>query len=358
MKIAIIANPFAKIPAAKYGGTETVIYYTIKGLLEAGHEPILLGTGDSEVDCPIIPITPRPDFYPKNPALVPGYRLRVRRVHKRTEKILNKLLPDIDVIHSHGFDLKPFANFPHVITLHNHFILGSPSQGRDFYFNPLSLEYFKQRKNLNYVSISENQRNGFPELNYIGTVYNGEDPSEFPLIKRPQNYVCFLGRFDEEKAPHQAIELAINLGIKIKLAGKTDFLGYRYFRNNIKPYLDNPLVEYLGEVGFEDKVNLLAHAKCNLHPTYFREPFGLTVMEAAYCGTPTLAIARGSMPELIEHGRTGMLVEDFIEGFHAIDDCFRMDRKYIAQRARKKFNYHNMTKGYIHAYRRAIRQAK
>ena len=358
MKIAIVANPFAKIPAKKYGGTETVIYYTIKGLKEAGHEPILLGTGDSEVDCRIIPITQRAEFYPRNPALVNAYRLRVRYIHKRTEKLLRNLLPEIDVIHAHGFDLKPFASFPHVITLHNHFTLGRPSQGRDFYFNPLSLQYFKERKNLNYVSISENQRNGYPDLNYIGTVYNGEDPNMFPIIKRPDNYVCFLGRFDEEKAPHQAIELAINLGIKIKLAGKTDFLGYRYFRNNIKPYLDHPLVEYLGELGFEDKIKLISHAKCNLHPTYFREPFGLTVMEAAYCGTPTLAIARGAMPELIENGKTGMLVEDYIEGFHAIGECFKMDREYIAKRARKNFNYHNMTKGYIRAYRRAIRIAK
>jgi glycosyltransferase involved in cell wall biosynthesis len=327
VKVAIVANPFSKIP------------------------------GDSEVDCQIIPIVQRAEFYPRNPALVRTYRLRVRRIHRRTERILRSLLPEIDVIHAHGFDLKPFADFPHVSTLHNHFTLGPPAQGRDFYFNPLSLEYFKQRKELNYVSISENQRNGYPDLNYIGTVYNGEDPTKFPIVKKPQDYVCFLGRFDEEKAPHQAIELAINLGIKIKLAGKTDFLGYRYFRNNIKPYLSHPLVECLGEVGFEDKVKLLSRAKCNLHPTYFREPFGLTVMEAAYCGTPTLAIHRGAMPELIEHGKTGMLVEDFIEGFHAINKCFTMDREYIARRSRRKFNYHNMTKGYIHAYRRAIKIA-
>jgi glycosyltransferase involved in cell wall biosynthesis len=358
MKVAIVANPFSKIPAAKYGGTETVIYHSIKGLIEAGHEPILIGTGDSEVDCRVIPIVQKAEFYPRNPALVRTYRLRVKRIHNRTERILRNLLPEIDVIHAHGFDLKPFANFPHVITLHNHFVLSSPSQGRDFFFNPLSLEYFKERKNLNYVSISENQRAGYPDLNYIGTVYNGEDPSKFPIIKRPDNYVCFLGRFDEEKAPHQAIELAINLGIKIKLAGKTDFLGYRYFRNNIKPYLDHPLVEYLGELGFDDKVKLLSHAKCNIHPIYFREPFGLTVLEAAYCGTPTLAISRGAMPELIEHGKTGMLVEDLIEGFHTIQECFKMDREYVAKRARKKFNHHNMTKGYLHAYRRAIKASQ
>jgi glycosyltransferase involved in cell wall biosynthesis len=354
MKVAIVANPFAKIPATKYGGTEVVIYNLINGLLEKGHEPILLGTGDSKVDCRLIPITEKAEFYPRNPALVRAYRLRIYRTHKRTEKLLKKLLPEIDVIHSNGFDLKPFANFPHVITLHNPFLF----KGLDFYFNPLSIGYFRERKNLNYVSISENQRVAYPDLNYIATVYNGEDPTDFPIIRKPRNYVCFLGRFDEEKSPHLAIELAINLGIKIKLAGKLDFQGYRYFRNKVRPYLNHPLVEYLGELDLKDKVDLISHAKCNLHPTYFREPFGLTVVEAAYCGTPTLAIRRGSMPELVEHGKTGMLVEDFIEGFHAINDCFAMDREYIAKRARKKFNNQHMTRDYIRAYRKVIRETK
>lgn len=354
MKIAVVANPFAKIPAEKYGGTETVIYHLIQGLLEDGHEPILLGTGDSTVGCKIIPITDSAEFFPRNPALVKAYKLRIKRTHNRTEKILRDLLPEIDVIHSHGFDLKPFANTPHIITLHNPFLF----RGQDFYFNPLSITYYEERKNLNYVSISMNQRKAYPGLNYISSVYNGEDPEKFPIIKKPQNYVCFLGRFDEEKSPHLAIELAISLGIKIKLAGKTDFQGYKYFKNKIKPFLDHPLVEYLGELGFEDKVKLISHAKCNLHPTYFREPFGLTVLEAAYCGTPTLAINRGAMPELIENGKTGILVEDFIEGFHEIDKCFKMDREYIAKHSRKKFNYKNMTKGYVHAYRKAIHKAR
>ena len=353
MKVAIVANPFAKIPAEKYGGTEVVIYNIIRGLMQRGHEPILLGTGDSKVDCQLIPIVERAEFFPRNPALVRAYRLRIRRTHNKTEKILRKLLPEIDVIHSHGFDLKPFAGFPHVITLHNPFLF----KGLDFYFNPLSIGYFKERKNLNYVSISENQRNAYPDLNYIATVYNGEDPEQFPIIKKPQSYVCFLGRFDEEKSPHLAIELAINLGIKIKLAGKVDFQGYRYFRSKVRPYLEHPLVEYLGELGFEDKVKLISRAKCNLHPTYFREPFGLTVMEAAYCGTPTLAIHRGAMPEIIENGKTGMLVEDFIEGFHAIQQCFEMDREYIAKRARRKFNYQKMSRDYIRAYRKVIRES-
>jgi glycosyltransferase involved in cell wall biosynthesis len=344
MKIALVGNPYVPVPPDKYGGTELVVYHLIQGLLEEGHEPILLAPGDSTVECEVIPIVQRHTFFPKRPRELPIFRQRIRQINRRTAKKLRALLPEVDVVHSMEFDLKEFANYPNVTTLHGPITFDN-------------LQFFKDRKNLNYISISENQQNAFPDLNYIGVVYNGEDPSRFPFVEKPNNYVCFLGRFDREKEPHLAIELAINLGIKIKLAGKVDFLGYKYFREFIHPYLNHPLVEYLGELDFKDKIKLLSHAKCNLHPTGFQEPFGLTVIEAAYCGTPTLAIRRGSMPELIDHGKTGMLVEDFIEGFHNIEQCFDMDRVHIASWSRKKFNYHNMTKGYIRAYRRAIKIA-
>lgn len=351
MKVAIVVGPFKTIPPQGYGGTEWVVYYLIKGLKEAGHEPILFASNDSTVDCEIVPIVNKATFFPKRSRDLPLFKQRVKQVNRRAAKKLEKMLPEIDIIHHHptvhdlDLDLRKFADFPNVTTMHGPVTFDN-------------MDYFLERKNLNFISISENQRNAYPDLNYLATVYNGEDPSQFPFIKKPSNYVCFLGRFDEEKSPHLAIELAIKLGIKIKLAGKIDYSGYRYFRSKVKPHLNHPLVEYLGELDFKDKVKLVSHAKCNLHPTYFREPFGLTVIEAAYCGTPTLAISRGSMPELIEHEKSGMLVEDFIEGFHAITKCFEMDREYVSRRARKKFNYQNMTKGYIRAYRRAIKIAE
>ncbi|MBX4201285.1 glycosyltransferase family 4 protein [Candidatus Saccharibacteria bacterium] len=343
MRIAIIADPYVDIPPKKYGGTELVIHNLIKGLIENGHQPTLFGTKGSEVDCELVSIAQKNVFFPRTSSELPLFNQRIKLINRRTATKLQKRINDFDMIHSHGFDLKEFARYPNITTLHGPITFSN-------------MRYYLERRKLNYISISENQRKAYPGLNYVGTVYNGEDPSNFPIIKKPNNYLCFLGRFDEEKAPDLAIQLAIHLGIPIKLAGKRDFLGYRYFREKIKPYLDHPLVEYLGELGFDDKIKLISHAKCNLHPTYFREPFGLTVMEAAYCGTPTLAIARGAMPELIEHGRTGMLVEDFIEGFHAIQNCFDMNREYIAKRSRKKFNYHNMTKSYIIAYRKVTKK--
>lgn len=337
LRIGIIAGPFIPVPPVAYGGTELIIHYLIRGLKEAGHEPVLFASGDSQPECELIPISDQAMYFPTTKKGISAHNKRVRNAYKIIEHKLRAELPRLDILHSHGFDLRHFQNFPNVTTLHGPI---------DFQW----LRYYLKRKELAYVSISKNQQEAFPGLNYVSVIYNGEDPAIFPKVIEPGDYVCFLGRFDREKNPHLAIKLAINLGIKIKVAGKMDFQAEGYFDEEVRPYLNHPLVEYLGELGFEDKVELLSKAKCNLHPTGFREPFGLDVLEAAYCGTPTLAIARGSMPELIEEGRTGMLVEDFIEGYHQIHACFDMDRDYIATRARSLFNYTTMARQYLRTY--------
>jgi glycosyltransferase involved in cell wall biosynthesis len=353
VKIAIVSSPYVAVPPAKYGGSEKVIYYLIKGLIEEGHEPILIGTGDSKVKCRVIPITKKALFFPKDKRRLPTFHQKVRRIQRETRKILKELQSEVDVIHSHKFDLKDFADFPHVVTLHDPILLDQLK-----YKNNFPLDYHKERAHLNYVSISKNQQNAYPGLNYIATVYNGEDPDEFPVVTKPSDYVAFAGRFDREKNPHMAIQLAVNYGIKIKLAGKVDYASREYFKDEIKPYLKNPFVEYLGELDPKDTKKLLSKAKANLHPTGFREPFGLTVLEAAYCGTPTLAVARGSMPEIIYDGHTGILVEDFVEGYHRLDEVFNLDREFVAKWSRHHFNYKNMTSGYLKAYKKAIKISK
>jgi len=347
MRIAIVAGPYVPVPPKGYGGAELVIHYLIKGLRAAGHEPVLLATGDSTEDCELIPIVPKALSFAKSSKDYATFAKQVADAQKVTEQKLRELLPRIDIIHSHGFDLKNFADFPNLTTIHNEIVFHDDNDSRN-------LAYYLQRTNLNYVSVSQNLQASCPQLHYIDAIYNGEDPALFPLVRKPEDYVCFLGRFDRKKNPHLAIELALEYGIKIKVAGKVDHEGEEYFEHHIAKYLDHPLVEYLGEIGFDEKVELLSHAKCNLHPTNFREPFGLTVLEAAYCGTPTLAIARGSMPELIEFGRTGVWVEDFVEGYHHLEECFAMDRAYIASRAKQLFNYRAMAKQYIRAYRTVL----
>lgn len=343
MRVAIISGPYIPIPPPKYGGTERVIANLIKGLKEAGHEPVLLGPGDSNPGCEVIPIVDKHTFFPRTQAGVPAFEKEIKQIHRVTMRKLRDILPEIDIIHSHDIDIRSFANFPSLTTVHGPITFKQ-------------LEYYNKRKDLYFASISKNQQEAYPNLQWVGAVYNGEDPKKFPIVKRPSDYVCFVGRLDREKNPHLAIELAINYGVKIKVAGKIDYLGDEYFKSEVKKYFRHPLVEFLGELDTKETTKLLAHAKLNLHPTTgFREPFGLTVLEAAYCGTPTMAISRGSMPELIEEGKTGLLVEDFVEGYHQIEECFAMDREYIAKRARKLFNYQVMTKQYLRAYKKVLR---
>jgi glycosyltransferase involved in cell wall biosynthesis len=344
MKIAIVADPFVEVPPKKYGGTELVIYNLITGLMELGHDVTLLAPGDSSVPCKLIPTTEKALGFAYAKSDTYKHELKTKKVIKKTEALLKQLIKknEIDIIHSHanidsGFDIRKFTDVPTVTTMHGPVLFHQ-------------IEYYKDREDLNFITISKNQQEAFPGLSYVGVAYNGENPSEFPIVDRPEDYICFLGRFDREKNPHLAILLAIALDIPIKIAGKKDHLSEGYFEEEIEPYIGHPLVEYLGELDFEQKVQLLANAKCNIHPTGFREPFGLTVIEAAYCGTPTLAINRGAMPELIEENRTGVLVEDLIEGYYRLEECFTMDRKYIAKRSRSLFNYRNMAEQYVDAY--------
>lgn len=341
MRVAIVAAPHYPVPPALYGGTERVIAHLVRGLVEAGQEPVLFAPGDSTAECELVPTCDEAIGFVSHRRDLPAHDALCNEIGKRTNEELRRHLAGIDLIHSHGFDLIDFEDFPNLTTLHG-------AIGLD------QLAHYIERKNLYYVSISQNQQGACPDLQYVGVAYNGEDPAPFPIVEKPGDYVCFLGRLDHEKNPHLAIQLAINLGIPIKLAGKVDFQGERYFEEEVRPHLDHSLVEFLGELDFDETIDLLANARCNLHPTGFREPFGLTVLEAAFCGTPTLAIERGSMPELIEVGRTGMLVEDFVEGYHQIEQCFEMDRAYIAQRARMLFNYETMTQEYMRAYERVI----
>lgn len=342
MKVLVIAEPYIAVPPIKYGGTERVIYYLIKGLQAQGHEVILLASADSEVDCKVIPICEKHIYFGKDREENKKVVRRVSRIHTKMKHIIREQIQNVDIIHSHGFDLIDFQDTPNITTLHGPFIFSQ-------------LKYFEKRKDLFFASISEDQQVGFPDLQYVGVCYNGLDPSEFPFVAKPDNYLCFVGRLDPEKNPHLAIELAIKLGMKIKVAAKLDWLGKDYYDSVLKPLFAHPLVEYLGEVAMKEKVDIISHAKVNLHPTGFREPFGLTVLEAAYCGTPTLAISKGSMPELIEEGRTGLLVDDFVEGYHHIERLYEMDRKYISQRSKLLFNHITMAKQYELVYEKVLK---
>jgi glycosyltransferase involved in cell wall biosynthesis len=346
MRVAITATaPNAVFPSAKSASITRIMETLIRGLQEAGHEPLLLAPASSKIDCELIPICEKPIHLLEDE----NFRL-TRQGQERILDALRRILHRIDIIHAHGLDLPNFfhssgllsaIDFPNVTTCHSSIDL-------------TNIDYFERCTN-NIISVSHNQQEACPSLRFIRNVYHGLDPNPFPFVAAPEDYLCFLGRLDEAKQPHLAIQLAIKLGMKLKIAGPIMlYFEKDYLEKKCFPYFNHPLIEYLGELGMDEKIEMLSRAKCNLHPTGFREPFGLTIIEAAYCGTPTLAIRRGSLPELIEDKHTGILVEDFAEGYHKIYRCFDLERRYISQRARALFDYRVMTQEYLLAYEDVI----
>jgi len=345
LRIAILGQPSLIIPSPPSHSVARIIELQIKGLQEQGHEVILLAPSDCRVDCEVIPTCDKSISFHEDANLIQTQQIQSHALSK-----LEEILEHVNIVHFHSFDIPNFyhttgilnsLNFPNITTSHSCIEISN-------------LGYFNQCTN-KIVSLSYNQRKACPNLNFVGNVYNGLDPTPFQVVETPSNYLCFLGRISSVKQPHLAIQLAIQLGLNLKIAGAVDSLfDKEYFEYYCKPLLKHPLVEYLGELGMRDKIQLLSHAICNLHPTGFRDSCPLVPIEAAYCGTPTLAICRGALPELLEHGKTGILVEDFAEGFYEIHKCFQMDRLYIAQQARKRFNYQKMVKEYLSIYRRVI----
>jgi glycosyltransferase involved in cell wall biosynthesis len=338
--------PGQVFPAWPSASVARVTQALIQGLMEAGHCVTVVAAARSRLECELIPVCEDGIFLPYDP----GFRM-MRIAEQRALEIVNAIKDRLDIVHGQGFDVGQFhssrflepLDFPNVTTCHS-------------CIDICNLDYFLACRN-NLIAISNNQREACPRANFVATVYNGLDPSSFPIVTDPEDYLCFLGRMERYKQPHLAMQLAIQIKMKLKVAGRIDESDpTHYFDNYCREYLNNPLIEYLGELGMDDKIRLLSRARCNLHPTGFREPFGLTVIEAGYCGTPTLAIRRGALPELIDDGRTGVLVEDFAEGFFKLPQCLKMDRSYIAQRTREQFNYKRMTADYLRVYYTVIHQ--
>jgi glycosyltransferase involved in cell wall biosynthesis len=347
LKILMMSAPYLPVPPLKYGGTERVIFNIVKGLSNFC-DIKLIATGDSNVPCDVLETVSKHLFFAKTIEEREANDLAVEATDKVVINHILKYSEWADIYHSHFnrhtnllrllMEENAIPTKPILTTLHGAYSVDQQ-------------EFFEDNGHLYFNSISNNQRMAYPKnVNWAGTIYNSVDTSDFPLNMYPENYVCFLGRFDPEKYPHKAIELAGAWGVPIKLAGKIDHLGEAYFNEKIKPFIDGEKVIYLGELAVKDKSDLLRKALVNLHPTNFREPFGLTICEAACSGTPTLAIRKGALPELIEHGRTGYCVEDFEEGFHCFDKLKKMKRKYISVRAKMLFDIETMSDEYLSLY--------
>ncbi len=336
MKIAQIAPLTESVPPRLYGGTERIVSYLTEALVALGHEVTLFASGDSITAAQLVPCVPkalRLDASVRDP--IPYYMLMLDRVRQRAE--------DFDILHFHidqfHFPLfRPIADRT-VTTLH----------GRQDM--PDLLPLYVGFDDMPLVSISDAQRLPIPKANFAATVYHGLPAAlRPPAAPRKRDYVAFLGRISPEKRPDRAIAIARALGIPLKIAAKVDRADEVYFRTQIEPLLKGPGVEFIGEINEHQKAEFLGDAHALLFPVDWPEPFGLSMIEAMACGTPVLGFRCGSVPEIIDEGITGAVVDTMEQAILALPMVAALDRRKVRARFEQRFSATRMAKDYVRVY--------
>jgi glycosyltransferase involved in cell wall biosynthesis len=334
MKIAQIAPLYESVPPKWYGGTERVVSYLTEELIRLGHEVTLFASGDSTTAARLESSCEQALRLKRCADPLAYHILMLDRVLECAHKF--------DVLHFHT-DYLHFAaakNFPlpAVTTLHGRLDL------------PDLLPLYQRFDKLPVVSISQSQRRPLGRVNWVGNVYHG-----LPVhLCRPHlqsgQYLAFLGRISPEKRPDRAIRIAEKAGMKLKIAAKVDQVDRKYFESEIEPLLDSPNVEFLGEINESQKNEFLGNAYAYLFPIDWPEPFGLSMIEAMACGTPTIAFACGSVPEIIDESVTGFIVNSEEEAVQALKRVPAVSRAQCRGRFERRFTACRMAKDYLAIY--------
>ncbi len=343
MRIAQIAPLTESVPPRTYGGTERVVSYLTEELVAMGHDVTLFASGDSVTNAHLEAVWPcalRFDTTLRDGMAPP--MLLLEKIYQRAH--------EFDVLHCH-LDYWPFSmlsrqSTPYLTTLHGR--LDLPELAR-------VMESFPDAP---LVSISDAQRRPLANGNFIGTVYHGLPPNL--LTPRPveRDYLAFLGRICPEKAPDRAIRIARAAGMKLKIAAKIDKVDTAYFESTIRPMIDGDQIQLIGEIGDAEKPEFLSGAKALLLPIDWPEPFGLVMIEAMACGTPTIAYPAGSVPEVIDHGVTGFIVHDEISAVTAVSRLDSLSPAKIRRRFEQRFTARRMAEDYVALYRRLAVKAR
>ncbi len=340
MRIAQVAPLYESVPPKLYGGTERIVHYLVEELVRQGHEVTLFASGDSESSAQLVSCWPRAlRLEGKVQQGLAPHLLALEEVARRAG--------EFDVVHFHvDYVAFPYARrigTPSVSTLHGR--LDMPELA------PLFDEYREHP----VVSISNDQRRPLPRANWVATVHHGLPEDLYRLERRPEEYLAFLGRICPEKRPDLAIAIARRAGLPLKIAAKVDPADRRYYEEVIRPLLDHPLVEFVGEIGEAEKQEFLGRALALLFPIDWPEPFGLVMIEAMACGTPVIAFPRGSVPEVIEDGVTGFVVPDVASAAHAVRRIESLDRARIREVFERRFTARRMAADYLAVYERIRR---
>ncbi|HEY5534717.1 MAG TPA: glycosyltransferase family 4 protein [Ignavibacteria bacterium] len=334
MKVAILSPAVWRSPPKNYGPWEQVASNIAEGLIEKGIEVTLFATGDSVTKGNLEYIIEKP--YGENPVLDPKV-CECMHISYMMEKASR-----FDIIHNH-YDFLPLTysrliNTPMVTTIHG-------------FSSTKIIPVYKRYNDINsYVSISNSDRS--PELKYVATIYNGINEKNFTFKEKQGDYLLFFGRIHPEKGTYESIQIAKKSKMKLIIAGLVQ--DKDYFKEKIEPYVNNEDIIYSGNANPVLRDELLGGAYALLHPVSFEEPFGLSVVESYFCGTPVIAFSRGSMPELIHHGRTGFLVSNISEAVEYLKDVKEINRKDCRIWAESKFTRSQMVKEYIEVYKKIL----
>lgn len=340
MRIAQVSPLWERVPPPGYGGIELIVGYLCDGLTQRGHDVTLFASGDSQTLAKLEAVVPqalRLDSEIEEPGLYD--LIQMQRVAD--------LASSFDLIHFHnGYNALPLAETvktPVAHTLHGRFHTDNSRLFSTYAHQP-------------YISISDNQRQSGPDLNYLATVYNGIDPKNYPFQEThaPEPYLAFLGRMSPEKGPHQAIAVAKAAGWTLKMAGKVDATDVDFFEEQVKPLIDGEQIIYLGETSHEEKIQLLGNAALTLFPITWPEPFGLVMIESMCTGTPVLGMNMGAVPEVIKDGISGYVCQTLEEMIEIIPEAISIDRSTCYQYALKHFSVETMIDEYINAYEKLL----
>ena len=334
MRIAQVAPLYESVPPKLYGGTERVVHYLTESLVKQGHDVTLFASGDSLTSATLVPCSEQALRLGKSTLPYAHHILMLEQVFQAAD--------DFDVIHFHcdflHFPLSRRQSVPHITTLHGRLDI------------PDLFPLYEEFRDIPLISISNSQRRPLPWANWQATVYHGVPRYLYTPGAGTGNYLAFLGRISPEKRLDRAIEIAGRSGIPIKIAAKVDAADEEYFKEAIRPLLNRPGVEYIGEIGDREKSDFLGNARALLFPIDWPEPFGLVVIESLACATPVIAWKRGSVPELVADGDTGFVVESIEEAVAAIQQLDSIERRRCREVFEKRFSVERMTADYLSVY--------
>jgi len=339
LNIAQVSPLYERVPPRMYGGTERVVSYLTEELVQMGHDVTLFASGDS--------ITKARLIAPCREAL----RLNANCIDQMAHHVIMlewvlQRAAEFDIIHYHTdyfhFPFSKRQRTPSVTTLHGRLDI------------PDLVPLYREFRDLPLVSISNAQRQPLSWANWVGTVYHGLPRHLYTLHEEPGDYLAFLGRISPEKGVDRAIEIAKRAGIPLKISAKVDKADYEYYCEHIKRLLDHPLIEFIGEIGEGEKNDFLGNAYAFLFPINWPEPFGIAMIESMACGTPVVAFRRGSVPEVIEEGVTGFIVDSIEEAVRALNRIPALDRACCRRRFEQRFDACRMARDYINIYERLV----